>query len=106
MKRSLALVLALALVAPLLLANEYNYQTISVTTTSATANVGTAANLVLVNDGSDIVYCRVFKAGAPPAAATSGDMEVKVGEGFEFADVGAVSCIAASSTATVRLIYS
>lgn len=103
MRKYLFAVLVLALVAVPLWASEINYSSVSATTTSTTVQIN-AGSLVVINDGAGIAYIRVFDPGTPPAAATSSNIKVAVGESFEFSDVGSVSIVSAS-TSTVRLIW-
>jgi len=107
MRKTIAAValLALALLAGgLSFGSEVNFEAVSATTTSKTV-VTNAGSVVVINDGADIVYVRVFDPGTAPEAATSADIQVKSGESFEFATVGSISVVAASATATVRVLW-
>jgi hypothetical protein len=84
-------------------------QSIAATTTSASVTLtGAALNdseLYILNAGTDTVFCR-WGAGAQTAVNT--DIAIPTGVGPQIFTKGAgttvVACIAASTTATVRII--
>lgn len=100
------LVLALVLSGPA--QAEMGYKAVSATATSQTIVVNTRV-ILMINDGANEVYVRVFDGMQPPAAATTSNFEIKAGEGFEISrtlGVSAVSLVcSAAETATVRLIW-
>jgi len=96
---------ALLLAGPMLWASEYSNTTITATTTSQDLMLDNASEVQIINDGAVTVYVRVFDVGTPPSAATSGNIPIKAGEAFKFANVGAVAVIADSSTASIRFIW-
>ena len=105
--RHLALLLALAfLVVPL--SAEVYYLTVSATATSQTVPGRYGKTLLVINDGADSVHARVFDAMETSAVATTADLEIKIGESFEFSrtkGIGAISIVCdTAETATVRLV--
>lgn len=106
MKRLAALALGLVLLAAGAWA-ELGYTKVLVDSTSKTTDIN-AGTLVVVNDGANEVYARVFWSGETSAASTSTRAEIKSGESFTFSkeNVKSISLICATSeTATVRLFY-
>ena len=107
MRRIMALALGLALLAVMATA-ELNYTKVSATATAQTTTIS-GSSLLIVNDGANEVYVRVFNDGETAADATTSSTEIKSGEGLEFyrpMGMKAVSIVcAAAETATVRLVY-
>jgi hypothetical protein len=106
MKKLLILAVCLLLAGPAVA--EVGYSAVSVTQTSATTTVG-GTWLLLVNDGANEVYFRVFRHGDTANAATTSDAELKADESIKFnVEVGfsAVALVCASGeTATVRVFW-
>lgn len=89
-------------------AGELRYTAVSATATSQTLNLN-VTTILMVNDGANEIYFRVFDQGTEPSAATTSNAELKSGESVEInrtAGIGSVSIVcAAAETATVRLFY-
>lgn len=106
-RRILALAAVLALLAVPVRA-ELQTQTISANSVAQTITV-TGGTLVVVNDGANEVYVRVFHEGETAADATTSSAQIKSGETFTFTkdfNITAISIVcAAAETATVRLFY-
>lgn len=108
MKRFLMLACVLALLSPVPLSAELQGQTVSANSTSQTITIG-YSTLLVVNDGANEIYVRVFWEGETAAAATTSSREIKSGEAFTFSkqmQVASISIVcAAAETATVRLFF-
>ena len=106
MKRFLALALLALLAVPAFA--ELGYTAVSANSTSQTTTIN-RGTLVVVNDGSNEVFVRVFYEGETPAAATTANAEIKSSESFTFTkdfNITAISIVCSSAeTATVRLFY-
>jgi hypothetical protein len=87
---------------------ELGYTTVSANSTAQTVTVA-STNLVVVNDGTNEIYVRVFWEGETVAAATTSSAQIKSGETFAFTKdfnlIGISIVCAAAETATVRLYY-
>lgn len=106
-RRLLALVSVLAL-ACAAYAAELGYTKVSASSVAQTANVS-GSSLLIVNDGSNEVFVRVFDVGETVTAATSANSEIKSGESMEFDRPGGIASVSlicsAGESATVRLFY-
>ena len=87
---------------------ELGYQSVSATQTAQSVSTP-GTKLLLVNDGSNEVYFRVFRPGQTTGNATTSNAELKSGESIEFNSEGgyaSVSIVCASGeTATVRVFW-
>jgi hypothetical protein len=87
---------------------EVGYQAVSANQTAQSVDTP-GSRVLLVNDGSNEVYFRLFRPGQTAAAATTSSPELKSGESIEFTSASgyaSVSLVCASGeTATVRVFW-
>lgn len=108
-RRILTMAFCLALLLAPVAQAELSFSGGTATATSATVTIN-ASTLVVVNDSTSYsMYIRVFWEGETAGAATTSNVEIKKGEGFEFSrqlNIASISLVCASGqTAVYRLIY-
>lgn len=110
MRRVILAILALALALSTTASSELLGREIGAVATSQTFTIN-ASTLLVINDGANEIYVRVFWEGetSADAVANASTPQIKSGEGFTYSktfNVAAISIICASGeTATVRLQY-